>query len=260
MHLLMKRKKSRVPSVLDILVVFSAFGVFFFVVVVGGSDESYGRATGRPVNSKDLALQGETTEGGNLEGGLSWLVDGFSSWQGQGRNVGSSDRLFLIRPSGYIHAGSLSVPGHYTIVTFSAEWCLPCTKLREEAPEWLRLFPNLAIVDVDIGSEGEVGGMESAILGDILEDRGTLPAALLFNPYGLYTNRQPGQGMAPVVGYSAIKNNIERGFSKRKYRDVLPMDAESAFKRLRAMQSRGQHYAKRKAEGGSGSSNFSRSW
>jgi len=153
-------------------------------------------------------------------------------------------RLFLIKPKGYVHAGAYSVPGYYTLIIFSASWCAPCGKLREQALGWLKRYPNLVIVDLDIGSNSESGlsTESSAILADLGNDV-ALPAALLFSPFGIYINTSNGQRLAPAVsGYESITTRIA-GLSKRKYQIAVEMPEKSVLNNLRMLEGAKLHYA-----------------
>jgi thiol-disulfide isomerase/thioredoxin len=156
----------------------------------------------------------------------------------------SNDRLFLVKPEGYVHTGVYSVPGYYTLMLFSAAWCAPCTELRQQAPGWLDKYPNLVIVELDISGRGEaLRNVESAILAD-LDYRVALPAAILLNPFGVYINSHEGSGVAPPVsGYDAIVQRMDTLFPKRKHQQVMPMESQAAMERLRSLHNMRKHYA-----------------
>jgi thiol-disulfide isomerase/thioredoxin len=159
----------------------------------------------------------------------------------KGQPQAQTQRLFMIKPKGYVHVGQYSAPGYYTLILFSAPWCVPCNKLREHAPEWLAAFPNLVIVDLDIGTNNGNNGVDeegSAILAD-LDYNSALPAALLLNPFGLYVNKQDQTGIARAIcGYDEILSRIESALRKRKHLEVIPMGAGNSLASLARLESR----------------------
>lgn len=163
---------------------------------------------------------------------------------GAARELPEHERLFLIKPRDYVHAGAYGVPGYYTLILFSASWCAPCGKVREHAPEWLDRYPNLVIVDLDIGSEDGVSSKAASILED-LEGEGTmLPSALLLNPFGLYANRSTGNGQAPPVsGYDEIVERFTKALPMRKHSEVIPMRGAKTLRSLRSLHSEKDHYS-----------------
>lgn len=153
-----------------------------------------------------------------------------------------SGRLILIKPKGFVHAGSYSVPGYYTLILFSATWCIPCSSLRERLPGLLRKYPNLAIIDLDVTGKDGVNPESSAILTD-LSAESPLPAALFFNPFGLYINKQDPSGIASAItGADDILRRIDRALKKRKYSKPLPLDNKSIIEKLYHFQARNDHY------------------
>jgi thiol-disulfide isomerase/thioredoxin len=144
-------------------------------------------------------------------------------------------RLFRIKPSGYLSVSSYAVPGYYTVLIFSAAWCEPCKLIQPRAIEWLEKYPNLVIVDLDIGARDTLDPSSSAILADF--DRQTaLPAALFINPFGIYMNAGRRDGIAPPLsGVDSITGAIST-LASRAHKDVIPFGAAST-KRLRELAS-----------------------
>lgn len=153
-----------------------------------------------------------------------------------------ASRLFLIRPRGYLHVGEITVPGFYVMVIFSASWCGPCSELRQEVPRWLALYPNVVVVDIDISVDPS-GATRAGGLLEAFGESTSLPAALVFNPLGLYINRGDGGLAPPHVGYDDIVQTF-RNFAGRTYQEALAMDSAAAFAALERMQRESQHYAR----------------
>lgn len=135
-----------------------------------------------------------------------------------GRAEGEPDhktRLFRTSASGFVHIGSLSYPGYYTLILFSAKWCAPCRVLWSEAPTWVEEFPNLVVVDVDVGeganADGALDGPEAAVLQAV--GMKTLPAALCVGPFG--------QTVGASEGIDQIRGLVKR-LRKRTYTTPIP--------------------------------------
>ncbi len=163
---------------------------------------------------------------------------------------GFHERLYLVKSQGYIHAGQYAVPGYYTLMLFSSAWCLPCKELRKRSPVLLDRHRNLIIVDIDIGEGDKLDPMGASLLADLGENA-TLPAALLFNPFGLYMNRQEPSGVAGAIcGYEEILTRIEAAMTGRKNRKIIPMDGDVVLARLSELQNERQHYSLHEADRG----------
>jgi hypothetical protein len=154
-----------------------------------------------------------------------------------------SGRLYLVKPSSYVHVGTYVIPGYYTLLVFSARWCLPCTDLRRLIPGLLRKYKNLVFVDLDVGRGNALGREQCSILADL--DRSTsLPAALLVNPFGLYLNRQGPDGIAHAIsGCAQIIERVDSALAKRKHTEVIPMDGDGVRAGLAKLQHKAEHYA-----------------
>jgi len=151
------------------------------------------------------------------------------------RPLTSKERIFLIKPSGYVNLGTYNVPGYYTLIVFSAAWCTPCAQVRSQAAGWLDKYPNLVLVDLDIGADSALDAKSSSILADLGREI-TLPAALLVNPFGVYMNAGKGDGIAPPFsGAEAIKSLMDN-FDKRKHKEVVPFAVETKKRFLELKQ------------------------
>jgi hypothetical protein len=153
------------------------------------------------------------------------------------------ERLYLVKSQGHVYAGNYAVPGYYTLMVFSSAWCLPCKELRKKSPALLDRYRNLIIVDIDIGKGDDLDPLGVSLLAD-LGEKSTLPAALLFNPFGLYMNRQKPSGVAGAIcGYEEILTRIEAAIKRRKNRKVIPMDGDIVRSRLSDLQKERRHYS-----------------
>jgi hypothetical protein len=154
-----------------------------------------------------------------------------------GLQAESRRRMFLIKPHGYVNIGSYSVPGYYTLIMFSAPWCAPCTLVRKQAMVWLEKYPNLMVVDLDIGTLGDVDPKSSSILADLGRSV-ALPAALFINPFGVYINTGKGPGVAPPVSGAEAIFRALCAFDKRGHKEVIsfPLDTIKRLKELKALQ------------------------
>ncbi|WP_149361617.1 thioredoxin family protein [Lolliginicoccus suaedae] len=82
---------------------------------------------------------------------------------------------------GLAEAGVL--PGHATIVHFTADWCGPCAAVRRVIEDTLPEFPDVAHIELDIDAHAQLS-RDLSIL--------SLPTTLLFDTHGHQRFRIPG--------------------------------------------------------------------
>lgn len=97
------------------------------------------------------------------------------------------ERMWTATARGPVFTPSLAVRGYYTFIMFSAPWCDACKKIWGQIPAYLEKYPNVAAVDLDIGSNspnGTLDGPEGLIVTDIGCGGNALPAAMIIHPLG----------------------------------------------------------------------------
>ena len=122
------------------------------------------------------------------------------------------------KPRGYVSLASLSFPGFYTVILLSATWCEPCHVAWSEARSWLRAYPNVVLVDVDVTDaavDGRWVGPEIAVLRS-LDVKGNLPVAVQIGPFGELMRAESG-----LDGVRRLASDLAR----RRYATALPMPA-----------------------------------
>ena len=152
---------------------------------------------------------------------------------GEPKAKDAQQRLFLIKANGYVNVGSLSAPGYYTLIIFSAPWCVPCAEVHAHARDWLERYQNLVIVDLDIGTKADVDPKGAAILAD-LDRKVVLPAALLLNPFGLYINASRNGGIAPPVSGAPAIIEAMNALAARTHKQIIPLEPDP-LRRLRSL-------------------------
>lgn len=164
-------------------------------------------------------------------------------------------RLYYITKDGPIHLSDVLVPGYFTLVTFSASWCIPCGVVRENYPRWLDSLPNLVIVDIDLFSNSTAEDERLlAAYGTLTPEAGIqLPAALLFDPWGHYAVAPPQEGWQvardrpetyrlPPLRERLIER-VTKFVQSVPLREPVGIGYSAPFSRLKELERQSSHYA-----------------
>lgn len=205
--------------------------------------------------------------------GLLWgddPIDSKLAERGPAASGFAHERLFFITKDNYFHTSEVLVPGYYTLVFFSAKTCAPCGAIRENFIPWLDSLPSLVIVDIDLEWNNDVRRDQSRARYDekLLTSFGcrgrgcssvAVPAALLFDPFGIYIVGPPQSGwevisgqphtyrMPPLTGES-ILTKMPILVSRARFKSPVPLGVPNPFERVKALALDSYHYAVQEGE------------
>lgn len=105
-------------------------------------------------------------------------------------NGDPQSRLHMVEAVGrYVNLGHLACSGYYTMVIFASPSCAPCREILAQAPNWLNRYPNLVLVDVNVG---DADGPQWEVLRDLNFVGQGLPLGVLLGPLGHLMFRMSG--------------------------------------------------------------------
>ncbi len=151
-------------------------------------------------------------------------------------------RFFFFRPEAAYRISDVVVPGRYTIVVLSAEWCAPCTVLRRELKQATELNSQIVVVDIDVSKAKSSSHFSLAPFG-LSSVNVALPSVFVFDPYWSVIN--PGDKPSippPIQGYDAAHLKLAFLLAKDSRMDSVP-SADHAINRLTAIERGSDHYA-----------------
>lgn len=156
-----------------------------------------------------------------------------------------NERYILFKPNRIWHMSEVIAPGYYTLIVLSADWCAPCRPLRFKLNELSKKNSNLVIVDIDVSSAKRMDHF-SAKPFEVTSSNLQLPAAFLFDPYGVYINSQstPNSVGAPITGEENIMSRVSYFFDKRDRKEIIAELEDTSFmaQLIRLKETTG-HYA-----------------